>query len=124
MRISLVLLTTLVTILAFSLSSLSGAAPATTPGTWQLQWHGSDDLTRIDVVGSQLAWAVGKNGHLLRTTNGGQTWFYQQAAPASDVEAVDFADPTTGWAAGASGNIWPMPLRYNSRATRWAWPPP
>ncbi|QLQ06123.1 MAG: hypothetical protein HZY76_08745 [Anaerolineae bacterium] len=97
-RYSLILLITLVTTLAFGLNRLSWAAP-TTPiaGAWQLQWRGSDDLTAIAALGSQLAWAVGKNGHRLRTTNGGQTWSYQQATPAVDVEALAFVDNAAGW---------------------------
>lgn len=92
-------------------SSTPTVTPTATPpppnqGVWTVQWHGGDDLNGIDFANSQLGWAVGKGGHLLRTTNGGQTWFYQLAAPAVDIEAVDFVDTNTGWVVGGDGKIW------------------
>ncbi len=80
--------------------------PPPSAGSWTLQWHGSDDLNDIDFVTTQIGWAIGKSGHLMRTTNGGESWFFQQTVPAVDVEAVDFIDSNHGWMAGAEGHIW------------------
>ena len=80
--------------------------PPPSAGSWTLQWHGSDDLNDIDFVTPQIGWAVGKSGHLMRTTNGGESWFFQQTSPAVDVEAVDFIDSNLGWLVGAEGRIW------------------
>ncbi|QLQ05319.1 MAG: hypothetical protein HZY76_03875 [Anaerolineae bacterium] len=83
--------------------------PPPSAGGWTLQWHGSDDLNDIDFVTPQIGWAVGKSGHLMRTTNGGESWFFQQTSPAVDVEAVDFIDSNLGWLVGAEGRIWARP---------------
>ena len=80
--------------------------PPPNQGQWTVQWHGGDDLNSIDFINSQTGWAVGKGGHLMRTSNGGQTWAYRQASPAVDLEAVDFLDANNGWVAGAEGRIW------------------
>ena len=80
--------------------------PPPNQGQWTVQWHGGDDLYGIDFISSQVGWAVGKAGHLMRTSNGGQTWAYRQASPAVDLEAVDFLDANNGWVAGADGRIW------------------
>ncbi len=83
---------------------------ATTPppnaGVWTLQWRGADDLLGLEFLDSQTGWAAGKSGHVMRTSNGGQTWAYRQVSPAVDVEAVDFVDASQGWLAGAEGHIW------------------
>src|SRR5947208_88782 len=44
----------------------------------------------------QVGWAVNSNGHVLKTTDGGQTWVQQFAAGAY-LRCIGFADAQTGW---------------------------
>ena len=45
-------------------------------------------------------WAVGFNGSILTSTDGGATWTPQSSTPAADLFVVSFADATHGLAAG------------------------
>jgi hypothetical protein len=50
-------------------------------------------------------WAVGANGTILLTTDGGATWQKRDSGVTAVLYGMHFADPTHGWAVGANGTI-------------------
>jgi photosystem II stability/assembly factor-like uncharacterized protein len=59
--------------------------------------------------------AVGKNGTILRTTDGGARWVEQTSGTTSDLYSVFFTDRNTGTAVGKNGTI----LRTTDGGARW-----
>lgn len=59
-----------------------------------------ESLSDIFFVDDQNGWAVGKNGAIIHTTNGGQNWQTQNSGTEQDLNAVTFIDRLNGWAAG------------------------
>jgi hypothetical protein len=49
--------------------------------------------------------AVGNNGTILRTEDGGETWESQKLGITQNLYAVQFIDSLTGWIAGEGGLI-------------------
>src|SRR5262249_3840074 len=56
-------------------------------------------------AGPMLGWAVGKNGTILHTSDGGITWVPQNSSTSNELEGVSFPDPNNGWAVGEHGTI-------------------
>jgi len=50
-------------------------------------------------------WAVGANGTILATADGGVTWTRQGSSTPFDLHGVRFADSMRGWAIGANGTL-------------------
>jgi hypothetical protein len=80
---------------------------------WTWQYHqiipqakGLKDIAACDSLNS---WAVGRQGIILRTTNG-RTWSSYPSGVTADLFGVDFADTGNGWACGSYGVI----LKYSS----------
>ncbi len=81
-------------------------AAVRTIGAWTAQTSGTaQHLRGVYAIGSQNGWAVGNNGTILRTTNGGTTWSAQNSGTTATFNAVFFADIQTGWAVGQGGMI-------------------
>ncbi|MCX7095224.1 MAG: YCF48-related protein [Methylobacter sp.] len=57
-------------------------------------------LNDVIFVDSQHGWAVGWDGVILVTDDGGQNWRQQQSRVNAVLEAVRFTDPQHGWALG------------------------
>ena len=81
------------------LLALCSAAPAwafvsTGDGgwVWQNPLPQGNDLEGMAFVNASHGWAVGKEGTILATTNGGATWTGQSSGTTSDLFAVDFLD--------------------------------
>ena len=53
---------------------------------------------------NQTGWAVGNDGVIVNTTDGGQTWNAQTSGVTEILRAVFFIDTNTGWAVGGSIN--------------------
>jgi photosystem II stability/assembly factor-like uncharacterized protein len=62
-------------------------------------------LTAVEFVDAQHGWAVGHDSVILATSDGGQTWVQQFAAPAEQRPLLDviFMDERVGYAIGAYG---------------------
>lgn len=60
------------------------------------------DITYSDV---DKLWAVGYNGVILHTNDGGVKWEYQDSGVKSELTGVDFVSGTKGWAVGRCGII-------------------
>ena len=60
----------------------------------------------VDFVGIGLVgWAVGADGLLLRSRDGGCSWSQQESPVDANLHAVDFIDGEHGWAVGAAGTV-------------------
>lgn len=59
----------------------------------------------ILVVDSQTLWALGVDGPVLKTTNGGATWNNVAGLGSASVRDLYFINPQTGWAVGPNGSI-------------------
>jgi photosystem II stability/assembly factor-like uncharacterized protein len=75
----------------------------------------SGDPTAIAANGPNNAWAVGADGLIVATTDGGVTWARQEAGTSKDLLSVCFLDAEHGWAAG-TGVI----LRTSDGGRHWA----
>ncbi len=72
---------------------------------WNEQLGPSSHLKAIAPVDSSIAWAVGYDGEVQRTINGGDTWFFQFSGTSEYLYSVDFVDVSYGWAVGDNGTI-------------------
>lgn len=62
-------------------------------------------LNAIVFSGSEAGWAVGANGAIFFTSDGGRTWQPQESGVKSDLYDVKFVDANEGWAVGGEGTI-------------------
>ena len=70
---------------------------------WASQNSGvTEMLNDVFFINNQTGWAVGNNGTILNTTNGGQTWSTQTSSATQEIRAVFFIDANTGWAVGGA----------------------
>jgi photosystem II stability/assembly factor-like uncharacterized protein len=60
-------------------------------------------LNAVSFVDARRGWAVGANGAVLATTDGGRTWGAQASGTDSDLFDVKFFDAREGWAVGEGG---------------------
>lgn len=59
----------------------------------------------IYFTNNQTGWAVGDNGIILTTTDGGLTWNPQSSGTLNHLKSVYFLNDSTGWGVGDSGTI-------------------
>jgi hypothetical protein len=59
----------------------------------------------VSFVNANDGWAVGQNGVIRVTTNGGTTWSAQTSGTGQSLTAVSMVSATTGWAVGVGGTI-------------------
>ena len=62
-------------------------------------------LFSVSFVDAQTGWAVGDDGTILATANGGATWTPQTSGTEAALLSVSFVDAQTGWAVGFDGTI-------------------
>ena len=66
----------------------------------------SADLTAVFFVDAQRGWAVGEDGTLIATTDGGASWQPQASGTQAWLESITFtADGQRGWAVGWDGTV-------------------
>lgn len=89
---------------------------------WLRQQPGtSATLNAVHFVSATQGWAVGGEGTILRTTNGGQSWQAQSSgAGFADLVSVHFINANTGWATGFDGFFSPgVILRTDNGGQTW-----
>jgi len=62
-----------------------------------------------------IGYAVGEEGIIFKTTNGGANWFSQFSATTNPLYCVFFLNPDLGYAVGANGTI----LKTINGGTSW-----
>jgi photosystem II stability/assembly factor-like uncharacterized protein len=75
-------------------------------------------LRALDFIGNRHGWAVGRNGTILHTNDGGNTWILQQSGVDTTLFDVSFSDTLHGLVAGNGyvlythngGNTWNIAL--------------
>ena len=91
---------------AVCVACLAVAAAALATAGWVSQSSGTTAaLDGVAFAGSGAGWAVGANGTLLSSTDGGATWVSHTSGVGDDLNAVAFAGAQNGWAVGAGGVI-------------------
>jgi photosystem II stability/assembly factor-like uncharacterized protein len=75
--------------------------------TWsgQLYQYNEKPLASVSFVDADNGWAVGDQGAILHTANGGADWYEQSSGTSSDLLGVCFVDANTGWCVGRNGNV-------------------
>ena len=72
---------------------------------WQNPWPQPHELHDFYFVDANCGWVTGRNGPILRTTDGGATWHPQTTRTWYDISSVCFIDVNTGWVSGDYGAI-------------------
>ena len=62
-------------------------------------------LINVNFADPAHGWAVGDNGTILATSDGGASWAPQKSGTSEYLVGVHFADPAHGWAVGRNGTI-------------------
>jgi photosystem II stability/assembly factor-like uncharacterized protein len=84
----------------------AGEAPAVEAGKWTKVDAGvKQDLLAVHFPTAEKGWAVGREGLVLASADGGKTWAKQESGLAkADLYAVFFLDAEHGWACGDIGD--------------------
>ena len=70
---------------------------------WNVQDSGTDvTLTGVAAADAGTAWAVGAEGTILKTSDGGETWAAQDSGTSADLKGVSAVDADTAFAVGTS----------------------
>lgn len=64
-----------------------------------------DAILDMDTIDENFSFAVGENGLVLNTQNGGQTWSVQLIDTKQNLNGATFYNRTIGWVVGNSGTI-------------------
>ncbi len=73
------------------------------PQDWmQQQTNTNADLNSIFFINPDLGWAVGSEGTILKTTDGGEIWTLKSSGVTNDLNSVCFTDSLTGFAVSFS----------------------
>ena len=70
------------------------------------------DFGDVCFIDSDRGWAVGDNGLIMATTDGGMNWVRQTSPTTENLKGVSFFSATSGWAVGETGTI----LRWDGDA--------
>ena len=82
---------------------------------WQNPLPQGNELVCVNFSNINTGCAVGVNGTILKTTNGGNLWTIQNSGTSNDLSSVYFTDANTGYAVGDSGII----LKTTDGGTNW-----
>ena len=98
----LLLLTVTSILLGFSVALPAGALAA---AGWSRQYLSAttDQLNGVALANARNGWAVGDNGVILATTDGGTSWQAQTSGTTDNLDGVAFANTRDGWAVDDSG---------------------
>ncbi|MFQ5933404.1 MAG: YCF48-related protein, partial [Dehalococcoidia bacterium] len=74
--------------------------------SWQPQiTNTSENLTDVTFIDENGGWAVGENGTVIYTSDGGVTWSLQSTGTTHRLSAGAFVDADNGWVVGSKGTI-------------------
>lgn len=88
-------------------------------GTMMAQWSDqgtgtTEDLNDVFFLDDNNGWAVGRNGAIVRTSDGGDTWTAQNSGTQEDLQEVFMVSASVGYAVGDQGTV----VKYNG--TSWS----
>jgi photosystem II stability/assembly factor-like uncharacterized protein len=72
---------------------------------WKRLSHAEEALHFVHFSGALSGWAVGENGVILATRDGGESWQPQSSFTEKALWGVYFVDASTGWVAGRDGTL-------------------
>ncbi|MEI6695905.1 MAG: YCF48-related protein [Bacteroidota bacterium] len=75
------------------------------------------NLKSVFFTGANTGYAVGVNGTILKTTNGGSTWTAQTSGTNNTLNTIFFIDANIGFAAGDGGDL----LKTTNGGTNWTY---
>jgi len=87
---------------------------------------GPVDFNAVYMVDDEIGWAVGDDGFILNTQDGGRTWSQQSSGTTEDLLGVDSFDGVVAYAVGEAntilrtedgGRTWYDPRRYPAKST-------
>jgi photosystem II stability/assembly factor-like uncharacterized protein len=73
--------------------------------SWTARDIDAHDLFSVTCVGNLDGWAAGAGGAVAHTTDGGQTWTWQDARTTASLRAIRFASTAVGVVAGDAGTL-------------------
>ena len=82
---------------------------------WQNPIPTANLMRDIQFLDSQIGWAVGDAGTILKTNNGGQIWQSQSIGMTKGLSSVHFTDTQNGWVVGDGGII----LKTSDGGSHW-----
>jgi photosystem II stability/assembly factor-like uncharacterized protein len=82
--------------------------------TWNAH-NGTSETDGMCFPTPQSGWAVGYDGTILHTADGGQIWSLQTSGTKKPLNSVAFVSPQSGWAVGVDGTI----LRTEDGGQNW-----
>lgn len=83
---------------------------------WKRIWESKEySLAGVFFLNESVGWAVGGEGAILHTEDGGRTWTAQQSKQTENLLSVAFADSKIGDAVGVKGTI----LRTSNGGRTW-----
>ena len=86
--------------------TVSLASQVIAAGGWSPETSGtSNHLNGVSFVDADHGWAVGVNGTILATPDGGASWSAETSGTSYPLGGVSFVDANHGWAVGAVGTI-------------------
>jgi photosystem II stability/assembly factor-like uncharacterized protein len=80
-------------------------------------------LTAVFFLDSLTGWAAGDSGTIIHTTNGGQSWIFQDSNLESDIIDIYFWNDNVGWALAWNSSTLPFGtiiLRTTNRGNDWS----
>jgi photosystem II stability/assembly factor-like uncharacterized protein len=75
------------------------------PYGWYPQDTGAIMTSAIDALDANTAWAVGSDGDISKTCDGGETWVSQESGTDVFLTAISAVDAEVAWAVGQNGTI-------------------
>ena len=72
---------------------------------WSSQYITEYPITAIQFINSDIGYAVGSFGYVIKTTNGGVNWNKLNVPCGNGLYAINFINENTGWIAGEKGTI-------------------
>ena len=98
------------TMLGLLLMTVAGlpASAAYATGAWTPQATGVTFLYTVCFTDASHGWAVGNDGTILATTDGGAHWVAQTSGTTQYLMSVSFTDSSNGWAVGGGGDVSPI----------------
>ena len=69
------------------------------------QQNFNNGLSSVYFTDSNTGWAVGEDGVIIKTSDGGISWVRQTSGTTEILQSIYFIESKTGWAVGLQGTI-------------------